>query len=104
MADKGEGVYMPHDDIRENSHVSSIEQYHKMYKESVENPEAFWGKIAENFYWKSQCTGKFWEYNYDVRQGEIFIKWMAGATTNVCYNCLDHNIEKGLGDSVAFYW
>ncbi|XP_019619052.1 PREDICTED: acetyl-coenzyme A synthetase, cytoplasmic-like [Branchiostoma belcheri] len=104
MADKGEGVYVPPDHIRENSHVSSIEQYHKMYKESVENPEAFWGKIAHDFYWKTQCTGKFWEYNYDVRQGDIFIKWMEGATTNVCYNCLDHNIDKGLGDSVAFYW
>ncbi|KFW63428.1 Acetyl-coenzyme A synthetase, cytoplasmic, partial [Pygoscelis adeliae] len=35
----------------------------------------------------------------------IFIEWMKGATTNICYNLLDRNVnEKKLGDKIAFYW
>ncbi|KFV62743.1 Acetyl-coenzyme A synthetase, cytoplasmic, partial [Dryobates pubescens] len=35
----------------------------------------------------------------------IFIEWMKGATTNICYNLLDRNVnEKQLGDKIAFYW
>lgn len=24
--------------------------------------------------------------------------------TNICYNCLDRNIESGNGDKIAIYW
>ncbi|NWR74495.1 ACSA protein, partial [Centropus unirufus] len=65
----------------------------------------FWGDIAKEFYWKSQHTGPFLKYNFDVTKGKIFIEWMKGATTNVCYNVLDRNVnQKKLGDKVAFYW
>ena len=30
--------------------IKSLEQYQTAYKQSVEDPEAFWGDIAENFY------------------------------------------------------
>lgn len=65
----------------------------------------FWGDIAKEFYWKSQHTGPFLKYNFDVTKGKIFIEWMKGATTNICYNLLDRNVnEKKLGDKIAFYW
>ncbi|NXO00694.1 ACSA protein, partial [Rhinopomastus cyanomelas] len=65
----------------------------------------FWGDIAKDFFWKQQPTGPFLRYNFDVSKGKIFIEWMKGATTNICYNLLDRNVcEKKLGDKVAFYW
>uniref|UniRef100_A0A674CU91 Acetyl-coenzyme A synthetase n=1 Tax=Salmo trutta TaxID=8032 RepID=A0A674CU91_SALTR len=65
----------------------------------------FWGDIAKDFYWKSKHTGQFLDYNFDVKKGEIYIKCMEGATTNICYNVLDRNVhERKLGDKVAFYW
>lgn len=65
----------------------------------------FWADVAKEFFWKTKYTGKFMDYNFDVTQGEIYIKCMEGATTNICYNVLDHNVyEKKLGDRVAFYW
>uniref|UniRef100_A0A8C7V8E8 Acetyl-coenzyme A synthetase n=1 Tax=Oncorhynchus mykiss TaxID=8022 RepID=A0A8C7V8E8_ONCMY len=65
----------------------------------------FWGDIAKDFYWKSKHTGQFLDYNFDVTKGEIYIKCMEGATTNICYNVLDRNVhERKLGDKVAFYW
>lgn len=65
----------------------------------------FWGDIAKEFYWKRQHPGPFLKYNFDVTKGKIFIEWMKGATTNICYNLLDRNVgEKKLGDKIAFYW
>uniref|UniRef100_A0A803Y824 Propionate--CoA ligase n=1 Tax=Meleagris gallopavo TaxID=9103 RepID=A0A803Y824_MELGA len=65
----------------------------------------FWGDVAKEFYWKEQHSGPFLRYNFDVTKGKIFIEWMKGAKTNICYNLLDRNVgEKKLGDKVAFYW
>jgi acetyl-CoA synthetase len=78
--------------------------YHEMYKRSVEDPEGFWGDIAKQFYWVSPPTGKFLDYNFDCRKGTIYVKWMEGAKTNICYNALDRHINNGLGDKIAFFW
>uniref|UniRef100_A0A803YCY0 Acetyl-coenzyme A synthetase, cytoplasmic n=1 Tax=Meleagris gallopavo TaxID=9103 RepID=A0A803YCY0_MELGA len=62
-------------------------------------------KCLCEFYWKEQHSGPFLRYNFDVTKGKIFIEWMKGAKTNICYNLLDRNVgEKKLGDKVAFYW
>uniref|UniRef100_A0A8C6T729 Acetyl-coenzyme A synthetase n=1 Tax=Neogobius melanostomus TaxID=47308 RepID=A0A8C6T729_9GOBI len=67
--------------------------------------DKFWGDIAKDFFWKSKHSGDFLSYNFDVTKGEIFVKFMEGATTNICYNLLDRNVhEKNLGNKVAFYW
>uniref|UniRef100_A0A8D0DG55 Propionate--CoA ligase n=1 Tax=Sander lucioperca TaxID=283035 RepID=A0A8D0DG55_SANLU len=67
--------------------------------------EIFWGDIAKDFFWKTKHAGRFLDYNFDVTKGEIFVKCMEGASTNICYNVLDHNVhERKLGDKVAFYW
>uniref|UniRef100_A0A8C1VPM7 Acetyl-coenzyme A synthetase n=1 Tax=Cyprinus carpio TaxID=7962 RepID=A0A8C1VPM7_CYPCA len=64
----------------------------------------FW-YVAKDFFWKTKYTGKFLDYNFDVTKGEVFVKCMEGATTNICHNVLDRNVhERKLGDKVAFYW
>uniref|UniRef100_A0A4W6EX13 Acetyl-coenzyme A synthetase n=1 Tax=Lates calcarifer TaxID=8187 RepID=A0A4W6EX13_LATCA len=72
---------------------------------SIENPDEFWGDVAKDFFWKTKHTGQFLDYNFDVTKGEIFVKCMEGASTNISYNLLDRNVhERKLGDKVAFYW
>ena len=34
-----------------HAHVSSREQYDQMYKQSIEEPDVFWGQIAKDFFW-----------------------------------------------------
>lgn len=99
-----DSVFNPTEAMSKGAHCSSMEQYKQMYEQSVNDPEKFWSKIAEDFYWKSPPTGKFLDYNFDVRNGPIQIKWMQGAVTNMCYNMLDRNVKRGLGDNIAFYW
>ncbi|XP_041275195.1 acetyl-coenzyme A synthetase, cytoplasmic isoform X2 [Onychostruthus taczanowskii] len=98
-------LYRPRPELLPAAHVPSLSHYQRLYQRSVEEPHEFWGDIAKEFYWKRQLTGPFLKYNFDVTKGKIFIEWMKGATTNICYNLLDRNVnEKKLGDKVAFYW
>ncbi|XP_046390447.1 acetyl-coenzyme A synthetase [Ischnura elegans] len=97
-------VYKPNPAMKPSPHLGSMKEYEKMYKRSIESPEEFWQDIAKQFHWETPPTGKFCSYNFDVTKGPISIKWMEGATTNICYNLLDRNVRKGMGDKIAFYW
>ncbi|XP_030629309.1 acyl-CoA synthetase short chain family member 2 like [Chanos chanos] len=100
-----EKIYQPPEDILKDAHVPSFSSYLALYKKSIENPEEFWGDVAQEFYWKSPPSGQMLQYNFDVSKGKIYIKFMEGAKTNMCYNVLDRNVlEKNLGDKVAYYW
>ena len=53
-------VYAPPADLAANAHVKSMEQYQAMYKESIENPEKFFGDMArDNFYWAGAIVAFF---------------------------------------------
>lgn len=76
-----------------------------MYKRSIEDPGAFWSDIASNFYWKTKWDEQHvFSQNLDVTKGNINIQWFKGGITNICYNCLDANIQSGNGDKIALYW
>ncbi len=86
--------------------MKSLDEYQSMYKKSIDDPEAFWKDIIEDFYFESKqpADKKFLSYNFDVNKGPVSIKWMEGAKTNIAYNLLDRNVEKGLKNTIAFYW
>ncbi|XP_071525934.1 acetyl-coenzyme A synthetase, cytoplasmic isoform X1 [Panulirus ornatus] len=104
MSHGNEQIFNPAERVAKISHCSSMEQYKQMYDKSLKDPEAFWGDIAKNFHFEQNVTGKFMDYNFDISKGKIFIRWMEGAKTNICYNCLDRHVLAGKGDQVAFYW
>jgi acetyl-CoA synthetase len=70
-----------------------------MYKESIQDPDSFWSKIAESFVWKQKWT-KIREYSFVP---PVRIQWFLGAKTNLSVNCLDRHLEKH-GDQTAFLW
>ncbi|XP_028406315.1 acetyl-coenzyme A synthetase, cytoplasmic-like [Dendronephthya gigantea] len=97
-------VILPHADVRAEAHIKSMEEYQQMYERSVKDPEGFWGEFAQQFHWRKPPT-TFLSFNFDIQNGPIFIKWMEGAQTNVCYNILDRIVkEKNSENTVAFYW
>ncbi|XP_039257374.2 acetyl-coenzyme A synthetase, cytoplasmic-like [Styela clava] len=104
MSDDTEKTYEPSERVQKEAHVKDMETYRKMHKLSLDDPEKFWSDIAKQFYFKSPVTGKFLDYNFNIKNGPIYIKWMEGAVTNICYNCLDKHVKDGKGDVIAFYW
>lgn len=78
--------------------ISSFEEYQEQYKYSVENPEAFWEGIAENFHWQ-----KKWNTVLDWEFKTPSVKWFDGAQLNITENCLDRHLEKR-GNKLALIW
>lgn len=98
-------IFPPNKDIVSRSYVSNFKQYKELYRESCDNPEIFWKNVAKQFYWKRDANlEKFFEYNFDIRKGPVFIKWMQGAKTNICYNLIDRHVADGHGNTIAFHW
>lgn len=100
-------VFPPPPKFSSSAHISTLEEYKNKHKKSVEFPEDFWKEITSEFYFKSPVPAQspYFEYNFNIKDGPIYTKFMAGAKTNISYNLLDHNIQKyGLQDTVAFYW
>jgi acetyl-CoA synthetase len=102
-----EEIVTPTDKFSSTALVSSREQYDVMYKQSVEDPDSFWGDVASTFYWKTKWStkdGQLHSENLDVRKGPVSIEWFKGGQTNICYNAIDRHVEAGLGDKIAIYW
>jgi len=85
--------------------LNSIDEYHSLYKESVENPAAFWASIASNFEWRGSPINEATAltYNFDRSKGKIFTEWFKGSTTNLAFNALDRQVALGRGSQVALY-
>ena len=79
----------------------TAEQYKTLYKQSIENPEAFWGEQAKDFLTWSKPWDKVMDYSFDA--SDLYIKWFQGGTLNVAYNCIDRHLESK-SDQVAIIW
>lgn len=99
-------LYHPSERYKQQAHISSLEEYQRLYKLSIEDPQKFWRDIALNeFYWETKPSERdFLNYNFDPTKGAIYVEWMKGAKTNICYNAVDRIIEQGKGDKVAYIW
>ncbi|MDR2284292.1 MAG: acetate--CoA ligase [Sphingobacterium sp.] len=78
--------------------IKNFEEYQDAYKRSVDNPEQFWGEIADNFFWKRK-----WNNVLNWNFSEPNIKWFDGGKLNITENCLDRHIYKN-GDTPAIIW
>jgi acetyl-CoA synthetase len=78
--------------------IKSFEEYQEKYKQSVDNPEAFWEDIANTFYWR-----KKWDrvLNYNFQEPDI--RWFEGAKLNITENALDRHLAKR-GNKLALIW
>ncbi|MBH05843.1 MAG: acetate--CoA ligase [Phycisphaeraceae bacterium] len=92
-------TFAPPSTFTDTAHVKSFDQYDQMYKDSIQNPDKFWGEIASQFVWH-----KKWDRvsSYDFTD-KVEIQWFLGGKTNITVNCLDPHLENR-GDQTAIIW
>ena len=78
--------------------VNSFEHYKELYKQSTDNPDEFWGKVAENFRWR-----KKWDKVSEWDFTEPNIKWFLNGETNITENCLDRQLDARV-NKTALIW
>ncbi len=90
-------VFPPSAEVSAKAWIKSRRQYDQMYRESIDRPEDFWGKIAGELHWF-----KKWDRVLEWKLPDA--KWFIGGRTNIAYNCLDFQIEQGRGEKTAILW
>ena len=94
-----EKIYYPDS---QNSKAFKIDKkkYNEMYKESISNPEKFWGKMGNRIDWINPFTKV---KNTSFSNDDVSIKWYEDGTLNISYNCIDRHLKKNR-DKVAIIW
>ncbi len=73
------------------------EQYHRLYADSISDPDAFWAGVAERLDWMKKPT-KIKNTSFDL--ADFHIRWYEDGELNVSVNCLDRHLETR-GDKTA---
>jgi len=89
-------VFNPPADFVKGAAIPGMDAYQKLCDEANQDYDGFWGRLAkENIHWKKPFTKVLDESKAP------FYKWFEDGTTNASYNCLDRQVEAGLGDKTA---
>ena len=75
-------------------------KYNTLYKQSIDDPEGFWGEHGKRLDWSTPYT-KVKNTSFD--KGHINIKWYEDGYLNASYNCIDRHL-KTKADKVALIW
>ncbi len=88
--------YLPSAEWTAQAHVKGMAGYQALVDEAERDYEGFWARLArELISWKTPFTKV-------LNSSEApFFKWFEDGRLNVSYNCLDRNVEAGLGDKTA---
>ena len=89
-------VYPPPAGVVQGAAVSGMAAYQALCKEAETDYAGFWARLArEHVRWKTPFTKTLDDSNAP------FFKWFEDGTLNASYNCLDVQVERGLGDKTA---
>jgi acetyl-CoA synthetase len=91
--------FEPPKEFSERAHIKSMEQYKRLYDESIKDPVAFWEKNAEVLHWFAH-----WHKGYSWDIDEARIKWFEGGKLNACYNCVDRHALGPRKNKAAIIW
>ena len=72
--------------------------YQQTYQLSMQDPEGFWGSVAEAIDWD-----KRWDRVLDD-SNVPFYRWFSGGLLNTCYNAIDRHVEQGRADQAALIY
>jgi acetyl-CoA synthetase len=84
--------------ISQHAKISSLDEYRRMYQESIDDPQTFWARQAERLTWfrPPEAAGR-WDFD------TVDFAWYEGGQLNACFNCVDRHAAKG-GDRTAIIW
>ena len=66
----------------------TIEDYERLYRESLDSPDTFWAREARRLDWNSFPT-RIADWSYDP----VEIRWFEDGVLNLCFNCVDRHLE-----------
>jgi acetyl-CoA synthetase len=90
--------FPPSKEFSSKAVIRSVAQYDLLYEQARKDPLGFWREMAESeLHW-------FTPFREVMRGTMPDVEWFVGGMTNMSYNCLDANLERGLGERTAILW
>ncbi|MBM3726957.1 MAG: acetate--CoA ligase [Acidobacteria bacterium] len=91
-------IYPSPEEFVRRANVSGMAAYEELYRRAAQDPEAFWGALAEKeVHW-------FEKFHTVLEWKAPFAKWFVGGKTNASYNCIDRHLETPRKNKVAILW
>jgi acetyl-CoA synthetase len=87
----------PPAEFSQKAQIKSLAEYEALYKESVEQPEKFWARAAEELHW-------FRRWDKVLEWKAPWAKWFVGGQINLSYNCLDRHVRTARKNKAALIW
>ncbi|MEN1972775.1 acetate--CoA ligase [Luteimonas sp. MJ204] len=91
-----EDIYPVPEDFAAQANVTGAD-YARDYAESIRDPDAFWGRIAQRLEWMTPPT-RIRDVSFD--REDFRIRWFADGELNLSVNCLDRHLATR-GDKTA---
>jgi acetyl-CoA synthetase len=90
--------FPPPTDFAKRATISSMDQYERMYKDALADPDKFWSERAGELDWF-----KKWDQVLDW-SNPPFAKWFIGGKLNLSFNCLDRHLTGPRKNKAAIIW
>jgi len=90
-------IFQPPADFSAQARISSMAQYEELYKLSIDSPEIFWGREAEELHWQEP-----WESVLEWQAPDA--RWFNNARVNIAENCLDRHLSTPRRNKAAILW
>ncbi len=90
-------LFEPPAEFSRRAHIQSLEDYERIYAESVKDPEKFWAGIANDLHW-------FKKWDKVLEWNTPWAKWFVGGQINLSYNCLDRHVSSWRRNKAALIW
>src|SRR3954451_7573429 len=84
-------------EFAQQAHIKSLEEYERLYNESVNEPDKFWSRVARELYW-------FRVWDRVLEWKAPWAKWFVGGKINLSYNCVDRHVETWRKNKAAIVW
>ena len=92
-------VFYPPKELNRKAYVKSMDEYKALYQKSIDDPEVFWGEVAEQLDWYKKWDKVLVE---DFKEGKH--EWFVGGKLNVSYDCLDRHLKTWRKNKAALIW
>jgi acetyl-CoA synthetase len=76
----------------------TLSDYERLYRQSVEQPDAFWANQARRIDWQA-FPSIISDWSYDPLE----IKWFEDGVLNLCHNCVDRHLAERSAET-ALIW
>ena len=90
--------FKPSKPFSKAAHIGSEAVYNKLYRESIQSPDKFWGRMGkQELVW-------FKPFKKVLQWKPPFAKWFVSGQLNVSANCLDRHLDTPTANKAAIIW